>query len=77
MVWSAVQHPVKAEVAPGTILEVTKPSILVSTGDGVLALREIQPANSKRLTVAQYLAGHRVNVGQRFDVEPPSSEQTA
>lgn len=77
MVWSADQHPVKAEVAPGTILEVTKPSILVSTGDGVLALREIQPANSKRLTVAQYLAGHRVSVGQRFDVEPPSSEQPA
>lgn len=76
MVWSAVQSPVKAEGAPGTILEVTKQSILVATGDGVLALREIQPANSKRLTVAQYLAGHRVSEGQRFDVLPPLSEQS-
>ncbi len=77
MVWSATQSPGKLEVAPGTIIEVTKQSIHVATGDGVLALKEIQPSNSKRLTVAQYLAGHRVSAGQRFDAEPPPSEPPA
>jgi methionyl-tRNA formyltransferase len=74
MVWSATQSPGKPDVMPGTIIEVTKQSIQVATGDGVLALKEIQPSNSKRLTVAQYLAGHRVSAGQRFDAEPSSSE---
>lgn len=74
MVWSATQSPGKPDIAPGTIIEVTKQSIQVATGDGVLALREIQPSNSKRLTVAQYLAGHRVSAGQRFDAEPSLSE---
>jgi methionyl-tRNA formyltransferase len=74
MVWSATQSPGKPDVVPGTIIEVTKQSIQVATGDGVLALKEIQPSNSKRLTVAQYLAGHRVSAGQRFDAEPSSSE---
>lgn len=72
MVWSATQSSGKPDVVPGTIIEVTKQSIHVATGDGVLALREIQPSNSKRLTVAQYLAGHRVSAGQRFDAAPPS-----
>lgn len=74
MVWNATQSPGKPDVVPGTIIEVTKQSIQVATGDGVLALKEIQPSNSKRLTVAQYLAGHRVSAGQRFDAEPSSSE---
>ena len=73
MVWSATVNEGKCEAVPGTILDVTKQAILVATGAGVLVLNEIQPANSKRLTVAQYLAGHRVAVGQRFDAVPPSA----
>lgn len=77
MVWRATQSPGNPDVAPGTMIEVTKQSIQVATGDGVVVLREIQPPNSKRLTVAQYLAGHRVSVGQRFDAEPALSEPPA
>jgi len=77
MVWGATQSPGKPDAVPGTIIEVTKQSIQVATGDGVLALKEIQPSNSKRLTVGQYLAGHRVSAGQRFDAEPPLSELPA
>lgn len=73
MVWSATSSPVEASAVPGTIIDVTKQTIHVATGDGVLSLREIQPANSKRLTVAQYMAGHRVFVGHSFDSVPPSS----
>lgn len=75
MVWSATASTAKTDTVPGTIIDVTKQSLQVATGEGVLTVREIQPANSKRLTVAQYLAGHRVAVGQRFDAAPPSAQQ--
>jgi methionyl-tRNA formyltransferase len=48
---------------PGTIVTVNKQAILVATGEGVLEIREIQTANSKRMSVGQFLAGHRVTTG--------------
>ena len=48
---------------PGTIIGVTKHGIQVQTGHGVLRLLDIQPANKKRMAVANYLAGHRIEVG--------------
>jgi methionyl-tRNA formyltransferase len=50
---------------PGTIMGVTKNAILVQTGHGVLHLIEIQPANKKRMAVADYVAGHHIEVGMR------------
>lgn len=52
-------------VVPGTILEISKHAIHVQTGQGVLSLIEIQPANKKRMAVADYVAGHRLEVGLR------------
>jgi len=52
--------------APGTIVGVTKHAIEVQTGDGVLHLIDIQPANKKRMTVTQYVAGHHIEVGMHF-----------
>ena len=49
--------------APGTIIGVTKQGIQVQTGHGVLRLLDIQPANKKRMMVADYLAGHRLEIG--------------
>ena len=49
--------------APGTIIGVTKQGIQVQTGHGVLRLQDIQPANKKRMAVADYLAGHRLEIG--------------
>jgi len=51
---------------PGTVIAVAKEAVAVATGNGILQLREIQPANSRRMTVAQYLAGHVVRVGMQF-----------
>ena len=48
---------------PGTIVAVNKQAIVVATGSGLLDIREIQTANSKRMSVGQFLAGHRVTVG--------------
>jgi methionyl-tRNA formyltransferase len=65
-IWSAVAKPTHSNEQPGTIIDLTKHSIQIATGEGVLAPVEIQTANSKRMTVAQFLAGHRVSVGVRL-----------
>jgi methionyl-tRNA formyltransferase len=51
---------------PGQIMAVTKDAIHVATGSEILAITELQPANSRRMTVMQYLAGHAIHVGARF-----------
>lgn len=71
MIWKTSPQSVDKHGAPGTIIGVTKQAIQVATGEGVLEMTEVQPANSKRLTVAQFLAGHQVVVGQRFDAGSP------
>ena len=59
---------------PGTIINVTKNGILVQTGQGVLQLLDIQPANKKRMAVGEYLAGHHLDVGICLGQLQPSSE---
>jgi len=57
---------------PGTVAEVRKDAILVTTGAGVLSLKELQPANSRRMTVAEYLTGHPIAPGLRLGPGPAS-----
>jgi methionyl-tRNA formyltransferase len=65
-IWKAVAVPEPAQGRPGTVVGVTKQSIRVATGDGVLELLEIQTANAKRLSVGQFLAGHRLSPGAQL-----------
>jgi methionyl-tRNA formyltransferase len=65
-IWKAVSHVDTMTDKPGTIITVNKQAILVATGDGLLDIREIQTANSKRMSMAQFLAGHHVTVGMRL-----------
>jgi len=53
-------------LAPGQIIALTKDAIHVATGKGVLAIRELQPANGRRMPVAQYLAGHPLQTGMHL-----------
>lgn len=67
--WTIAKAAAQAEKPsgqPGCIVGVTKDAIQVATGDGVLAITEIQPANSRRMTVAQYLAGHPIQAGSQL-----------
>lgn len=65
-IWRALPRPDTAGGKPGTIVGVTKSSIEVATGEGILELTDIQTANSKRMAVGEFLAGHRISVGARF-----------
>ena len=52
---------------PGQIVSVNKESFSVATGNGVLTITEVQPENKRRMTTAEYLRGHSVEVGDKFD----------
>ena len=73
IVWKA-QAPDRSApaVLPGTIVEAAKEGLLVATGFGALRVTEVQPANSRRMSVAQYLAGHALEPGLRFGPPPPT-----
>ncbi len=74
VVWKAsVLDRLVVRVLPGTIVDATKEGLVVATGDGVLRIMEFQPANSRRMSVAQYLTGHTLAPGLRLGPPPPTA----
>lgn len=53
------------EVA-GRVTKITREEIYVNCGDEQLALREVQPAGKKRMTVKDFLLGYRMQPGEKF-----------
>lgn len=47
----------------GTIIEVNKEGIKVSTKDNVLLIEEIQMPNKKRMVVGEYIKGNTIEIG--------------
>lgn len=52
---------------PGEVLELTDDAILVQTGEGVLAITDLQPAGKKRMSAADYLKGPKIQAGDVFE----------
>ena len=71
-IWRAQAIPGPATKPPGVVMEVTSEAIHVATGKGVLALLELQPANSRRMAVSQYVAGHSISIGLQLGGSVPS-----
>ena len=71
-IWRALALPGPTTKPPGVVVAVTNEAIHVATGEGVLALLELQPANSRRMAVSQYLAGHTLAVGLQLGGPVPS-----
>lgn len=44
---------------PGTVLKVTRDNISVSTGEGVLDIKELQLEGRRRMKAEEFIAGHR------------------
>ena len=66
--WQAA--PIAGSGLAGSVLAVDKKQIVIACGAGALAVSELQKAGGKRLPVQQFLAGHPLKVGDRFD--PPA-----
>ncbi|MFZ2267668.1 MAG: methionyl-tRNA formyltransferase [Azonexus sp.] len=64
--WRA--EPLAGQGECGRILSVDRQAVVVACGDGALAISELQKAGGKRLPVQQFLAGHPLQVGDRFDL---------
>ena len=63
--WHAL--PVGGSGEKGRILSVDRNSIVVACGSEALAVSELQKAGGKRLAVREFLAGHPLKAGDRFD----------
>ena len=51
---------------PGTIVEAAGDQLVVATGAGRLGLTELQAEGKRPMHVREFLAGHRLHVGDRF-----------
>ncbi len=66
-IWDAEVLDEDAEAAsrpaPGTIVRVEKQQFAVQTGDGLLAVKELQIPGKKRMDAGAFLRGYQVNEG--------------
>ena len=53
---------------PGEVLRAEADQLVIACGNGALAVQDIQPAGSKRMTAAAFLAGRALPPGTRFGV---------
>ena len=52
---------------PGTVAEVTKKTLKIYTGQGLLSVRELQIEGKKRMPVDAFLRGYPVEAGEKFE----------
>lgn len=55
---------------PGQILEIRKQSLLVRTGDGILELLSVHPANGKEMDGGSFARGQRLDSGEFLGQTP-------
>lgn len=65
-IWKAKVIQSERLANPGTIVKVTKEIIEVQTGDGILAILELQLEGKKRMTTDAFLRGYQVKEGTVF-----------
>ncbi|MBM4193470.1 MAG: methionyl-tRNA formyltransferase [Gemmatimonadetes bacterium] len=65
--------PAGGAAAPGTILAVDGPAMLVACGSGAVRVSEVHAAGRKRQTAAEWLRGRGAAVGDRLGHSGPAS----
>jgi methionyl-tRNA formyltransferase len=55
-----------APPAPGTIVEAAGDNLIVATGDGLLQLLMLQAEGKRPTTAREFLAGHKLDIGNRL-----------
>ncbi len=61
--WEVKAFDFPSDNNPGTILEATRDTINVATGNGTITIYELQPASRRRMPVRAYLSGHTIPPG--------------
>jgi methionyl-tRNA formyltransferase len=67
-IWRASVEEARAVApgAPGVVLQADKAGIVVASGGGALRIHELQLEGGRRLSAAEFLAGHPMPPGIRF-----------
>ena len=65
--WKAYVIAEESGEKPGTVLAGDKKALRVATGDGILAVTELQPEGKRRMKTEEYLNGYTVAVGTMLD----------
>ncbi len=52
--------------SPGEIMEISKEGIVVSCAEGSLIIQELQLEGKRRMTIEEFITGHKINVGKIF-----------
>ena len=75
-IWKAAPEPnedrdlLLSHESPGKIIKAEKQELLVQTGQGLLAIKELQAANRKRMSTEQFLSGSQLRSGMNFTAQP-------
>jgi len=68
-IFKAVALPAAGKtVTPGTVVPGFPDELRVATGNGLLSVLEIQGESGNRLTISEFLRGHPIPAGTRFDL---------
>jgi methionyl-tRNA formyltransferase len=62
-----------AGARPGTVLAAGRDGIVVACGSGLVRIVDVQPAARRRMSAADFVAGHPLGHGDRFDAPPPAA----
>ena len=57
----------KHAAAPGTVIEGFPDELRIATGNGVILIQEIQSASGKKMKIEDFLRGHPMPAGTRFE----------
>ncbi len=55
---------------PGTVVSASGDDLAIATGDGILLIREVQPAGKRVMAPGEFLRGYQVKVGEKFGPTP-------
>ena len=66
-IWSADVLDKQYEAQPGQVAEVTKDAVIIQTGKGALAVKELQLEGKKRMAAGDFLRGYQVEIGTALE----------
>lgn len=65
-IWKASVIEKEYTSQPGVVVEITKDEMIVKTGEGALAFKELQLEGKKRMTTDAFLRGYTIVEGTKF-----------
>lgn len=72
-IWEARPLPEFSPEQPGTLITAGRLGLKITCGQGVLLVSVLQLEGGRRLTAAEFLAGHKAAAGHRFGILPDES----